>query len=79
MARERLRHERFLSVLGTLGANSPFIGLFGTMLGIIKAFHDLGMTVAKGAQMQQTLMGGIWGIFGGAGRQGSDFRPSVVP
>jgi biopolymer transport protein ExbB len=59
MARERPRYERFLSFLGTLGANSPFIGLFGTVLGIIKAFHDLGTTVAKGAQMQQTVMGGI--------------------
>jgi biopolymer transport protein ExbB len=59
MARERPRYERFLSFLGTLGANTPFIGLFGTVLGIIKAFHELGATVAKGSEMQHTVMGGI--------------------
>ena len=59
MARERPRYERFLSILGTLGSNTPFIGLFGTVLGIIKAFHDLGNTGAKGAEVQQTVMAGI--------------------
>ncbi|HEY3359385.1 MAG TPA: MotA/TolQ/ExbB proton channel family protein [Polyangia bacterium] len=48
-ARERARSERFLVVLGTLGNNAPFIGLFGTVLGIIKAFHDLGRSQAGGA------------------------------
>ena len=38
---ERLKLERFLSILGTLGNISPFIGLFGTVVGIIKAFRDL--------------------------------------
>jgi biopolymer transport protein ExbB/TolQ len=33
--------ERRLLVLGTLGNNAPFVGLFGTVLGVIKAFHDL--------------------------------------
>lgn len=33
--------ENRLMVLGTLGNNAPFIGLFGTVLGVIKAFHDL--------------------------------------
>lgn len=59
MARERMSYERFLSFLGTLGNNAPFIGLFGTVLGIIKAFHDLGMTNVKGAAVQQTVMAGI--------------------
>lgn len=59
MARERPRYERFLSILGTLGSNTPFIGLFGTVLGIIKAFHDLGSSGAKGAEVQQTVMAGI--------------------
>jgi biopolymer transport protein ExbB len=40
-ARIKLRLERNLAFLGTLGSNAPFIGLFGTVLGIIKAFHDL--------------------------------------
>ena len=59
IARERPTYERFLSFLGTLGNNAPFIGLFGTVLGIIKAFHDLGANNVKGAQIQQTVMAGI--------------------
>ena len=59
VARERPQYELFLSFLGTLGSNAPFIGLFGTVLGIIKAFNDLGQTGAKGAAMQQTVMAGI--------------------
>lgn len=59
MARERPRYERFLSILGTLGSNTPFIGLFGTVLGIIKAFKDLGASGAKGAEVQSTVMAGI--------------------
>ena len=38
---EKFRMESRLVILGTLGNNAPFIGLFGTVLGIIKAFHDL--------------------------------------
>ncbi|MCP3059565.1 MotA/TolQ/ExbB proton channel family protein [Myxococcus sp. K38C18041901] len=59
MARERPQYERFLSFLGTLGNNAPFIGLFGTVLGIIKAFNDLGASNVKGAAIQQTVMAGI--------------------
>jgi biopolymer transport protein ExbB len=59
ISRERPQYERYLSFLGTLGNNAPFIGLFGTVLGIIKAFHDLGATNVKGAAIQQTVMAGI--------------------
>jgi biopolymer transport protein ExbB len=41
---EKFRMENKLVILGTLGNNAPFIGLFGTVLGIIKAFHDLAIT-----------------------------------
>jgi biopolymer transport protein ExbB len=44
---ERMRLERGLIVLGTVGANAPFIGLFGTVLGIIRAFHELGRSSAE--------------------------------
>jgi biopolymer transport protein ExbB len=54
--RERLRLERNLAFLATLGSNGPFIGLFGTVLGIIKAFHDLAGSQAGGAS---TVMAGI--------------------
>jgi biopolymer transport protein ExbB len=37
-----------LSFLGTLGANAPFIGLLGTVLGIIHAFKDLSLTEGGG-------------------------------
>jgi len=40
-ARARAEHERYLVILGTLGNNAPFIGLFGTVLGIIGAFDRL--------------------------------------
>jgi len=38
---EKFKMESMLVILGTLGNNAPFVGLFGTVLGIIKAFHDL--------------------------------------
>jgi biopolymer transport protein ExbB len=59
VAREKPKYERHLSFLGTLGNNAPFVGLFGTVLGIIKAFHDLGQVNLKGATIQQTVMSGI--------------------
>ena len=53
---ERLRYERGLAFLGTLGNNAPFIGLFGTVLGIIRAFHDLSLNTASGSS---AVMAGI--------------------
>lgn len=40
-AKEKLRYGKWLSFLATVGSNSPFIGLFGTVLGIIRAFGDM--------------------------------------
>src|SRR5216683_8112621 len=37
-----LRLRRYLWILGTIGATTPFIGLFGTVAGIMRAFRDLG-------------------------------------
>jgi biopolymer transport protein ExbB len=54
--RAKLQWERNLSVLATIGANAPFVGLFGTVLGIIKAFHDLSQQAGQGAQ---TVTSGI--------------------
>ena len=45
--RRRLEYEQWLFVLGTLGNNAPFIGLFGTVLGIIKAFARSGRGNAR--------------------------------
>lgn len=44
-----LRLESNLSVLGTIGSIAPFVGLFGTVLGIIRAFKDLALANAGGA------------------------------
>jgi biopolymer transport protein ExbB len=52
----RLRLERNLAFLGTLGNNAPFIGLFGTVIGVIKAFHDLS---AKKGQGPEVVMGSL--------------------
>ena len=52
----RLQYEQGLFILGTLGNNAPFIGLFGTVLGIIRAFADLSASSKAGAQ---TVMAGI--------------------
>ena len=57
--RERLRLERRLPFLATLGSNGPFVGLFGTVLGIIKAFHDLAATAGTAGAGASTVMAGI--------------------
>ena len=45
-ALEREDLDRRLAYLGTLGNNAPFIGLFGTVIGIIQAFEELGHSAA---------------------------------
>jgi biopolymer transport protein ExbB/TolQ len=50
--RARQEQERNLVVLGTLGNNAPFIGLFGTVLGIIAALDKM-----KGAQGDIDVVG----------------------
>jgi biopolymer transport protein ExbB len=41
-ALERSRLEARLAYLGTVGNNAPFVGLFGTVIGVIQAFEELG-------------------------------------
>lgn len=48
---ERRGLESRLLVLGTLGNNAPFVGLFGTVLGVIRAFHDLARDSAAGPEV----------------------------
>ena len=48
--------ERGLLYLGTLGNNAPFVGLFGTVLGIVSAFKELGTAGASG-QMGNVMSG----------------------
>ncbi len=48
---EKMALDRRLLILGTLGNNAPFIGLFGTVLGVIKAFRDLGLSASAGPEI----------------------------
>jgi biopolymer transport protein ExbB len=50
---QRLRLERNLAFLGTLGTNAPFVGLLGTVIGIIGAFEQLDVA---GGQLTTGLM-----------------------
>ena len=43
----KIRMERRLAFLGTLGSNAPFVGLLGTVIGIIRAFHELNDAAGK--------------------------------
>lgn len=45
---ETTRLERFTSIVGTIGSTAVYIGLFGTVLGIIRAFHDISKTSSGG-------------------------------
>ena len=48
--------EKLIDVEGTLGSTSVYIGLFGTVLGIMKAFHDI---AASGSGGINVVIGGI--------------------
>ncbi|WP_293250232.1 MotA/TolQ/ExbB proton channel family protein [Nannocystis sp.] len=58
---EKLRLERSLNFLGTVGANAPFIGLLGTVLGIIETFRAIERSgVAGSAEYSTAVMSGIY-------------------
>jgi biopolymer transport protein ExbB len=48
--------KRNLWILGTIGSASPFIGLLGTVVGIIRAFHEM---ASKGTGGFSVVAGGI--------------------
>ena len=43
-----LKMKRNLWILGTIGATTPFVGLFGTVAGIMRSFRELGLDVEAG-------------------------------
>ncbi|HYD47000.1 MAG TPA: MotA/TolQ/ExbB proton channel family protein [Terriglobales bacterium] len=60
LAMERKGLEMRLAFLGTLGNNAPFIGLFGTVIGVILAFHELGQaTAATGGAANQAASAAV--------------------
>ena len=57
MEKVRREMESGMTMLGTLGNNAPFIGLLGTVIGVIEAFHQLSDAGNKGAM--NNVMAGI--------------------
>jgi biopolymer transport protein ExbB len=53
---EKEKWEKYTNFLGSVGSNAPFIGLLGTVLGILKSFADLGTATNGGPQV---VMAGI--------------------
>jgi biopolymer transport protein ExbB len=58
ITRERTSYDRWLPILGTLGNSAPFIGLFGTVIGILTAFAALGSGL-EGAELKGKVMAQI--------------------
>lgn len=56
LGREKARYERRLGFLATLASNAPYVGLFGTVLGIIRSFRDLSGNMAEASS---SVMSGI--------------------
>ena len=56
---QRMRLERRLGFLGTLGSNAPFVGLLGTVIGIVQAFEQL--QIAGAANGSGGAMSGVMG------------------
>lgn len=56
---QRMRLERRLGFLGTLGSNAPFVGLLGTVIGIVQAFDQL--QLAGAANGSGGAMNGVMG------------------
>ncbi len=48
--------ERYLGIIGTIAVIAPFVGLFGTVLGIIKAFNDIAL---KGNSTPAVVAAGV--------------------
>jgi biopolymer transport protein ExbB len=51
LSQQRLRLRRFLPGLATIGSTAPFIGLFGTVLGVMTAFRGMATTGLSGETM----------------------------
>jgi biopolymer transport protein ExbB/TolQ len=56
LGQEKARYERRLNFLATLASNAPYIGLFGTVLGIIRSFRDL---AANMSDASSAVMAGL--------------------
>lgn len=59
VALEREFLESRLTLLGTIGNNAPFIGLLGTVIGVVHAFEELSRAATAGQQQSSAVMAGI--------------------
>jgi len=57
VSKTKIKWEKNLAMLATIGSNAPFIGLFGTVLGIIQAFNDLSRQAQTG--VTSTITAGL--------------------
>jgi|SRR5579872_5335395 len=55
IAVQRLRLRRYLGTLATIGSTAPFIGLFGTVIGVLVAFQ----TMSRSGQSGEAMAAGI--------------------
>ncbi len=57
-SRNRLEYDlsKHLHIIGTIASNVPYVGLLGTVLGIMVTFYQIGMT---GAMDSRTIMVGL--------------------
>jgi len=53
---ETTKLEQYTGIVGTIGNTAVYIGLFGTVLGIIRAFHDIAVAGAGGMSI---VIGGV--------------------
>lgn len=67
LSQEKLRLESRIAFLGTMVSIAPFVGLLGTVLGIINAFHGLSMNKQGGelvmAGIAESLVATALGLF----------------
>jgi biopolymer transport protein ExbB len=52
---QRARLRRYLGTLATIGATTPFIGLFGTVMGILRAFEEMSRASLTGEGMARGI------------------------
>ncbi len=55
LASQRLRFRRFLPTLATIGSTAPYLGLFGTVLGVMRSFQAMSSSGLGGEAMARGI------------------------
>ncbi len=63
LARESGELERNLEMLANIGSTSPYVGLVGTVWGIMIAFHELGNVTQVAPHISEALIATALGLF----------------